>query len=104
MSPQLPGGRPSTSSASALGRSSPSPAVPDVVVTTEGDVDRLLLQEVLAQLPPRCLETIIFRYVLDLPVEDVAARLGVGVSTAKTQLKLGLRRLRTLEAKSRDVS
>jgi RNA polymerase sigma factor (sigma-70 family) len=59
------------------------------------DADELLtLWQAVAGLPPRMRAAVGLRYYLDLPVETVAAVLGVSPNTIKTQLKSALVRLR----------
>jgi RNA polymerase sigma factor (sigma-70 family) len=89
-----------------IGAAGPDPAGP---VT-----DRRLLVEALRDLPAGQRDTIVLRFVADLPEADVARLLGCSVGTVKSQAHRGLQRLRpvigadaddpaTLEAPTLDV-
>ncbi len=69
------------------------PDVADERDPVGADVRAALWQGV-SGLPVRTRAAIVLRYYADLPVEEVAAALGVSVNTVKTQLQDGLRRLR----------
>ena len=51
------------------------------------------LQAALERLPPRTREAIILTYVEELKIREIAARMGVGKSTASSHLTSGLRML-----------
>ncbi|MFI5260029.1 MAG: RNA polymerase sigma factor [Candidatus Limnocylindrales bacterium] len=57
-------------------------------------LDRAVLKDALASLPPRVRAAIALRYYADLNVDEVAAALGTSRNTVKTQLRIGLDRLR----------
>jgi RNA polymerase sigma-70 factor (sigma-E family) len=73
-------------------------SVPDYVPTERAlaDVvaDRVLLLELLAQLPPRQRHTVVLRYLEDLPVAEVATLLRCTEGTVKRAAHDGLRSLR----------
>jgi RNA polymerase sigma factor (sigma-70 family) len=52
------------------------------------------LRDELASLPPRIRAAVVLRYYADLSVDEVAAALGTSRNTVKTQLRIGLDRLR----------
>jgi RNA polymerase sigma-70 factor (ECF subfamily) len=55
---------------------------------------RTSLIDELASLPPRIRAAVVLRYYADLSVDEVAAALGTSRNTVKTQLRIGLDRLR----------
>lgn len=57
--------------------------------------DRTALLQAVMGLPPRMRAAIVLRYYADLPVDQVAASLGVSLNTVKSQLKSALGHLRT---------
>ena len=57
-------------------------------------LDRAVLKDALGSLPPRVRAAIALRYYADLNVDEVAAALGTSRNTVKTQLRIGLDRLR----------
>jgi RNA polymerase sigma-70 factor (ECF subfamily) len=57
-------------------------------------LERAVLIDELANLPPRIRAAVVLRYYADLSVDDVAAALGTSRNTVKTQLRIGLDRLR----------
>lgn len=65
------------------------PAAEDIVVL------RLALTHALRKLPQRQRDTVILRYLADLPEHDVAVALGISAGSVKTHLHRGLARLRT---------
>jgi RNA polymerase sigma factor (sigma-70 family) len=69
------------------------PDLPDERERLGADIRAALWQGVTA-LPVRTRAAIVLRYYADLPVEDVAAALGVSPNTVKAQLQSGLQRLR----------
>ena len=62
--------------------------------TDSGALDRAVLDDALADLPPRIRAAIVLRYYADMSVDEVAAALGTSRNTVKTQLRIGLDRLR----------
>ncbi len=70
--------------------------VPDLPDERErvGADDRAALWQGVTELPVRMRAAIVLRYYADLPVDDVAAALGVSPNTVKAQLQTGLDRLR----------
>lgn len=56
--------------------------------------DKMLLTEMLSRLPPEQREVVILRYCNDLKLSDISKMLGVNLSTVKSRLRLGVRRLR----------
>jgi RNA polymerase sigma-70 factor (ECF subfamily) len=69
------------------------PDVPDERERLGAEIRAALMQGVIA-LPLRTRAAVVLRYYADLPVEDVAAALGVSTNTVKAQLQSGLQRLR----------
>ena len=59
-----------------------------------GADERAALWQGVTELPLRMRAAIVLRYYADLPVDDVAAALGVSPNTVKAQLQTGLQRLR----------
>jgi len=57
-------------------------------------LDRAVLQDAMADLPSRVRAAIALRYYADLTVDEVAEALGTSRNTVKTQLRIGLDRLR----------
>jgi RNA polymerase sigma factor (sigma-70 family) len=70
----------------------PDSASPDAMDSAA--LDRAVLKDALASLPPRVRAAIALRYYADLNVDEVAAALGTSRNTVKTQLRIGLDRLR----------
>jgi RNA polymerase sigma-70 factor (ECF subfamily) len=70
----------------------PESASPDVMDSAA--LDRAVLKDALASLPPRVRAAIALRYYADFSVDEVAAALGTSRNTVKTQLRIGLDRLR----------
>jgi RNA polymerase sigma factor (sigma-70 family) len=70
--------------------------LPDVTDDRDrvGAADRAALWEGVIDLPLRMRAAIVLHYYADLPVEEVAAALGVSPNTVKAQLQSGLQRLR----------
>jgi RNA polymerase sigma factor (sigma-70 family) len=56
--------------------------------------ERATLWQGVTKLPLRMRAAIVLRYYADLPLDDVAAALGVSPNTVKAQLQSGLQRLR----------
>jgi RNA polymerase sigma factor (sigma-70 family) len=52
-------------------------------------VNRLFVADLLKSLPPQQAEALELRHLMDMPVAEVAAQLGVTINTAKTHLRLG---------------
>ena len=61
-----------------------------------GVVDRMVVAEALAALPPAQREVIVLVDLLDLPVERTARQLGIGVRAAKSRLHRARRALAAL--------
>jgi RNA polymerase sigma-70 factor (ECF subfamily) len=70
----------------------PETASPDAMDTES--LDRAALKDALGSLPPRIRAAIALRYYADLNVDEVAAALGTSRNTVKTQLRIGLDRMR----------
>jgi RNA polymerase sigma-70 factor (sigma-E family) len=79
-------------------------AVPDTTGPGSDLGDRDLVVRALATLPQRQREVLVLRYWLDLPMADIAATLGIGVGTVKSQLSRGLDRVQATLARSEDRS
>jgi RNA polymerase sigma-70 factor (ECF subfamily) len=58
--------------------------------------DRLDIADAMAALPPQMRAVISLRYVSNLSVDEIAEALGRSRNTVKTELRLGLRHLRSL--------
>jgi RNA polymerase sigma factor (sigma-70 family) len=69
------------------------PEVPDERERVGAD-ERAALWQGVTELPVRMRAAIVLRYYADLPVDEVAAALGVSTNTVKAQLQSGLQRLR----------
>jgi RNA polymerase sigma factor (sigma-70 family) len=70
----------------------PERASPDL--EDSAALDRAALQDAMADLPPRIRAAVALRYYADLSVDEVAEALGTSRNTVKTQLRIGLDRLR----------
>jgi RNA polymerase sigma-70 factor (sigma-E family) len=82
-------------------REKPTDELPDQAVNTLPQaalVDRELLLDLLAQLPPRRRAVVVLRFYCDLSVEETARALGVSAGTVKSQAARGLESLRALAA------
>jgi RNA polymerase sigma-70 factor (ECF subfamily) len=64
----------------SMGRPEPVPGL---------SVDRVALMEALQAVPMRYRAAVVLHHVVDLPVDEVAAELGVSVNTVKTWLRRG---------------
>jgi len=70
----------------------PDSASPEA--TDAASLDRAVLEDAMANLPPRIRAAVALRYYADFSVDEVAAALGTSRNTVKTQLRVGLDRLR----------
>lgn len=72
------------------------PALPDGArIHVDSDiVERTVLWHAIGELPPRMRAAIVLHYHVDLPVEGVAAAMGVSPNTVKTQLRKALEKMR----------
>ena len=70
------------------------PTIAEVPASPAPTTDDIVLRDALRRLPPRVRAAIVLHHLAGLPVADVAAALGTSPNTVKTQLKLGLERLR----------
>lgn len=70
------------------------PAVTEIALSTEPDSDSVAIRDALSSLSPRVRAAVVLHHMAGLPVAEVAAALGVSPNTVKTQLKVGLARLR----------
>jgi|SRR5688500_13592482 len=61
----------------------------------DGTATRLSLVQALHGLPRRQREVVVLRFLVGLPVVDVAAVLGIGAGSVRTHLERGLRALRS---------
>ena len=80
----------------ALGEDRSSSALTDHAVVDEGPdlAERDALREALVRLSPEHREVVVKRYLLDLPLEAIAARTGERLGTVKSRLHYGLSALR----------
>lgn len=77
------------------------PATPDATATI---AERDALDGALAGMNPDQRITVVLRYFLDLPVEEIAERTGAPVGTVKSRLRLALGAVRAAyEAQEREV-
>jgi RNA polymerase sigma-70 factor (sigma-E family) len=84
---------------------SPGDEPADVAADVAASVaDRRLLVNALRDLPARQRDTLILRFVADLPEADVARLLGCSVGTVKSQAHRALQRLRPLVDVDLDVT
>jgi len=78
-------------------RETPTAVLPDRQVdASTGVADRMLLLDLLAQLPPRRRAVVVLRFYCDLPVEAVADILRISPGAVKSQASRGLAALRLL--------
>jgi RNA polymerase sigma-70 factor (sigma-E family) len=78
-------------------REAPAAEPPEVAGTASSGVeDRLLLLDLLAQLPPRRRAVVVLRFYCDLSVAETAAVLDINEGTVKSQAARGLATLRLL--------
>ena len=76
-----------------------TPLLPDddrIVGDTAPSIERVALLQALAELPPQMRAAMALHYMSDLTVDDVALALGRSRNTVKSQLRIGLERLRLL--------
>jgi RNA polymerase sigma-70 factor, ECF subfamily len=66
-------------------RRAPQPAPTNEARARDED-DRLAVREAIRSLPPRQQEAVALHYLVDLPVADVAAAMGIDEGTVKTHL------------------
>jgi DNA-directed RNA polymerase specialized sigma24 family protein len=71
-----------------------SVSMPPSVGFDEGVAVRVSLLQALHELPRRQREVVVLRFLVGLPVGDVAAVLGIGPGSVRTHLERGLRSLR----------
>jgi len=70
------------------------PDVSEIAVQGSANADSAAVRDALRSLPPRVRAAVVLHHMAGLPVTEVAAALGVSPNTVKTQLKVGLARLR----------
>ena len=70
------------------------PAVTEITVPGPANTDTLAVRDALRSLSPRVRAAVVLHHMAGLPVAEVATALGVSPNTVKTQLKVGLARLR----------
>lgn len=63
---------------------------PDCQAPPQSGVDRLMLLEALAKVPPRQRAVLVFRYWEDLSIDETAKLLGCSPGTVKSQAQRGL--------------
>ncbi len=88
--------RPATVSSAAVG--TPEPADPDAGVEerAEGSDNRRELAGMLLELPERQRVAVVLRYVVDLPIAQIAEVMGCPSGTVKSHISRGLDRLRPI--------
>jgi len=69
-------------------------AVTEIAAPAEYNPDSVAVRDALRSLSPRVRAAVVLHHMAGLPVAEVAAALGVSANTVKTQLKVGLARLR----------
>lgn len=69
-------------------------AVTEIAVPGPANTDSLAVRDALRTLSPRVRAAVVLHHMAGLPVAEVAKALGVSSNTVKTQLKVGLARLR----------
>lgn len=70
------------------------PAVSEIAVPAASSAESIAVRDALRSLSPRVRATVVLHHMAGLPVAEVAAALGVSPNTVKSQLKVGLARLR----------
>lgn len=70
------------------------PAVTEIAVPAASSADAVAVRDALRSLSPRVRAAVVLHHMAGLPVAEVAAALGVSSNTVKSQLKVGLARLR----------
>jgi RNA polymerase sigma-70 factor (ECF subfamily) len=68
--------------------------VAPIVDETGGVAVRLTVRDAIATLPPRQRQAVVLRYLVDLPIADVADAMGCALGTAKATLHQALRAMR----------
>lgn len=63
-------------------------------VAADGGFTRLAIVAALRELPARQREVVVLRFLVDLPVQDVAALLGIGAGTVKSYTARAMEALR----------
>lgn len=87
--------RVATNRALDIARRGPEPLpAADPVRFEDGMATRLSVVRALRELPRRQREVVVLRMLVGLPVEDVAAVLGIGTGSVRTHLGRGMDRLR----------
>ena len=80
-------------------------SLPDLPWVEQPDEDdRLLLREVLAQVPPRQRAVLVLRYFADCDVAETARVIGCSEGTVKSQTARGLERLRHLLGEAQPIT
>jgi len=74
---------------------SPTTTAPEPLLFESGVTERVALYAVLRTLPDRQRDAIALRYLLHLPLERVAAAMGITVGTVKQHIHRGLAALRS---------
>jgi RNA polymerase sigma-70 factor (ECF subfamily) len=70
------------------------PAITEIAVPGPTNADSVAVRDALRSLSPRVRAAVVLHHMAGLPVAEVATALGVSPNTVKTQLKVGLARLR----------
>jgi RNA polymerase sigma-70 factor (ECF subfamily) len=86
--------RPATVSAAAVGAPEPADPGAGVEERAEGGDDRRALASMLLELPERQRVAVLLRYIVDLPIAQIAEAMGCPSGTVKSHIRRGLDRLR----------
>ena len=71
-----------------------APGVTEIATRDPADTESVTVRDALRTLSPRVRAAVVLHHMAGMPVAEVAAALGVSPNTIKTQLKVGMARLR----------
>lgn len=92
--------RPATVPPAESGGDDPRDPLPGVEEQVEGRADAHLLASMLLELPERQRIAVVLRYIVDLPIAEIADAMGCPTGTVKSHISRGLDRLRPVTAQT----